>query len=662
MSGKFGNKLKKILLSPGFWFIVALLVLISIPHYNEYLQHPAFLNSIISSFNLERHAFERILFLLPIVWSGFLFGWKGGLATSLVALGLMLPRVFMLSIFRNDAIFETFAVFFIGNVLVISFVGLRKSREQRTQLEVAHTELQSHTRIIEENEKRLATLNQISNTVSQSLELSHVLDSSISSVIDVMRVDAAWIYLLHGGPNLEMAAHRGVSERFVHLAHTLQVGEGVSGRAAETGQPVFIEDASQDALTQNLPYRSDLRSVLIVPLSSKGKVNGTLGVNSRSRRIFQESEIKLLTAIGNQIGVAVENARLYQEQQKAAEELRISEQRYRELFENAHDAIWLHNLDGNLVAVNQATEKLTGYSVKELIGMNVKSFLSSESLRIASQIREKLLGNELVVQPYEQRIIRKDKGEAFVQLTTSLVYSDSKPVAFQHIARDVSVERRLQENMRYYLQQVTRAQEEERKRISRELHDETIQALVVLSRNLDNVASRKNGISEESRLRIEELREQTNNIMRGVRRLSQDLRPAALDRLGLLPALEWLAADAAQYSGIATKVHVTGTERRFPEEVELVLFRITQEAMRNVWRHSQATQADIEVEFSADKTRLTIRDNGKGFDLPKTIGDLPREGKLGLTGMQERAGLIGGTLIAHSEQGKGSAITVEIPA
>ncbi len=81
-----------------------------------------------------------------------------------------------------------------------------------------------------------------------------------------------------------------------------------------------------------------------------------------------------------------------------------------------------------------------------------------------------------------------------------------------------------------------------------------------------------------------------------------------------------------------------------------------------MWRHSQATQAEIEVEFSDKKTRITIRDNGKGFDLPKTIGDLAREGKLGLTGMQERAGLIGGTLLAHSEPGKGSAITVEIPA
>lgn len=82
-----------------------------------------------------------------------------------------------------------------------------------------------------------------------------------------------------------------------------------------------------------------------------------------------------------------------------------------------------------------------------------------------------------------------------------------------------------------------------------------------------------------------------------LRRLSQDLRPAALDRLGLLSALEWLASDVSEYSGIEIKVNVLGNERRLPEEVELVLFRITQEALRNVWRHSQATRAEITVEF-----------------------------------------------------------------
>ena len=220
----------------------------------------------------------------------------------------------------------------------------------------------------------------------------------------------------------------------------------------------------------------------------------------------------------------------------------------------------------------------------------------------------------------------------------------------------------MQENLRFYLHQVTKAQEEERKRISHELHDETLQALVVLARQLDTLASVDKELPEDGHLRLEALRQQVNNVMQSVRRLSQDLRPAALDRLGLLPALEWLASDVAEYSKIATRVNVLGTERRLPEEVELVLFRITQEAMRNVWRHSQATRAEIKVEFDESKTRITVSDNGKGFNLPETIEDLARDGKLGLAGMQERARLVGGTITIQSELGRGSSITIDIPA
>jgi len=149
--------------------------------------------------------------------------------------------------------------------------------------------------------------------------------------------------------------------------------------------------------------------------------------------------------------------------------------------------------------------------------------------------------------------------------------------------------------------------------------------------------------------------------MEGVRRLSQDLRPPTLDRLGLVPALEWLASDVAEYSGIATKINVLGTERRLPEEVELVLFRISQEALRNVWRHSQATSAEIRVEFNEDKTRLTVSDNGKGFDPPSSVGDLARDGKLGLAGMEERTRLLGGSMTLKSEPGKGTTVTTEVP-
>jgi PAS domain S-box-containing protein len=344
----------------------------------------------------------------------------------------------------------------------------------------------------------------------------------------------------------------------------------------------------------------------------------------------------------------------------ARQELEVSEASYRYLFENAHDAIWLHDLEGNFITVNKAAEKLTGYSTEELGRMNVKSFLSEESLDLAQQIRKKLLNNETVEQPYEQHFFRRDGSETYVQLTTSLVFDKGKPIAFHHIARDITEQRRMNENLRFYFQQATKAQEEERKRISHELHDDTIQSLVVMSRQLDTLANDQT-LSKENRTRLEELWHQTDNILQGVRRLSHDLRPAALDRLGLLPAVELLAQEVTRHSNVVTKVNLSGKEHRLPEEVAIALFRITQEALRNVWRHSRATRAEITIDFSDGRIKITVSDNGKGFQIPPQISDLTKQDKLGLAGMQERAQLVGGTLTVQSQPGKGTTITIEAP-
>lgn len=467
--------------NPRFWLIFAILVIITVFHYQETLKHPAFLSQLMSNLGLTRHAFERILYLAPIVWAGFLFGWKGSLVTSLVALACMVPRIIFISDYPMDSLFETGAVFVIGNILSFGFVSLRREREYHTQLEVTQ------------------------------------------------------------------------------------------------------------------------------------------------------------------------------------QELKTSEERYRQLFENAHDGIWIHDLEGNFISANRATEIMTGYTREELYKLNVKSFLSDESLDLAHRIRSKLLNDEPVEQPYEQRVFRRDGSEGYLEIATSVVMDKGKPVGFQHIGRDITEQRRLNENLRFYLQQATRAQEEERKRISHELHDDTIQALIVLSRQLDALASDGKGLSKEVRLRLEELWKRTDSVLQGVRRLSQDLRPAALDRLGLLSAVEWLASEVTKYSGIATKVNMVGKEHRLPEEVAIALFRITQEALRNVWRHSGATSAEITIDFSDSRTKITVSDNGKGFILTGKVGDLAKHGKLGLAGMQERAQLVGGTLTVRSGLAGGTSITVEAP-
>jgi len=226
---------------------------------------------------------------------------------------------------------------------------------------------------------------------------------------------------------------------------------------------------------------------------------------------------------------------------------------------------------------------------------------------------------------------------------------------------DVTERKNAEENLRNYLQEITRAQEEERRRIARELHDETAQDLVILLRQVDKLMSAADRLSPQGSALLEELRQKTSDILDGVHRFSQDLRPSVLDDLGLLPALEWLTSDLTEHFGIAVDMKVLGSVRRFPPEIELVLFRIAQEALRNVWKHSGASKARVTVEFGDGKAVLMVKDEGEGFELPERIDDLTVAGKLGLAGMQERAQLIGGSLGLQSKPGKGTTVTLEVP-
>ncbi len=138
------------------------------------------------------------------------------------------------------------------------------------------------------------------------------------------------------------------------------------------------------------------------------------------------------------------------------------------------------------------------------------------------------------------------------------------------------------------------------------------------------------------------------------------MRPGGLDQVGLIPALELLTDELNKEGKVNAHIEVIGPEQRLSPEAELVLFRIAQEALRNVRRHSQATEAVVRVEFALKKVKLDVTDNGSGFELPEVLGDFAGRGKLGLIGMHERARLLGGSFSVKSQPGRGTTVAVEM--
>ena len=210
-------------------------------------------------------------------------------------------------------------------------------------------------------------------------------------------------------------------------------------------------------------------------------------------------------------------------------------------------------------------------------------------------------------------------------------------------------------------QQVIEAQEEERRRIARELHDETAQSLATLVIYADN-ASQNPAAAPLVRERLLGLRDLANHTLEGVRAIIADLRPSQLDDLGLAAAVRVQAAERLGSRGIRTDVQVRGEGRRLPPVAETALYRVVQETFTNIMKHAHASYVEVDLDLSDPHVvQARIEDDGAGFD-PRTIARFPRSGRgMGLFGMNERINLLGGTLTVDSTPGVGTEIRINIP-
>lgn len=452
----------------------------------------------------ELHNFSGapvILYLVPVIYASLHYGFEGAVLTGLWSTVLSAPNVAMWH--RSD-------LEWVGELAqLVAMVSVGVLMAWRVELEAASRQR------AEKTSARLALLNEIAAAVSQHLDLEPVFAATADRMTAALDVQHVWITLWDDASQ----------KPALFLQRTGQ------GETAADAESVEWETLARRALATGRPATAT--GLAAVPLMAEGKVLGAVGVATVAHRSLAPEELELLAAIGHQIGVAVENARLYLES------------------------------------------------------------------------------------------------------------------------------RHMQDALRDYARQVTQAQEEERKRIARELHDDTAQALVLVARGLDAVSDSGGRLPKAAMARLEEVRSLAQRTLSNVRRFSRDLRPPVLDDLGLVPALEWLASEMSPRTATRVSVRVHGEPRRLAADAELNLFRIAQEALRNVEKHAAASEALVEVVFADGRVEFSVSDNGRGFELSQRQIP-PRRARLGLLGMEERAELLGGNLDVRSRPGEGTRVSVTL--
>lgn len=222
-----------------------------------------------------------------------------------------------------------------------------------------------------------------------------------------------------------------------------------------------------------------------------------------------------------------------------------------------------------------------------------------------------------------------------------------------HMAQKVQAAQR---GLRGYLSAVTAGQEEERRRLARDLHDDTIQSLIALNQRVQMTQLSNNGRSSDGQL--SEMQTMITQIIADLRRLSRALRPIYLEDLGLIAALDMLTREAQMSTSTHLSFHTSGHERRLSPQEELALYRIVQEALSNINRHAKATQAEVYLDFTPEQITLKVQDNGCGFNVPDSPAEMSTASHFGLLGVQERVEMIGGRLHIDSAPNNGTELTV----
>jgi nitrate/nitrite-specific signal transduction histidine kinase len=555
--------------------------------------------------------------------------------------------------------------------------------------------------------EELAALNDIAAVISQSLNLDDILNAALKRTLQVLEIENGGIYLLDEDSGLlTIAAARGFSSQFVDEIDRLKVGEGFSGRVVETGEPLVVRDVSADPRLTRIAVREErFRSLAAVPLNAKGKALGAMFALTRGYHEFSNQDVQLLASIGHQVGIAIENARLfaqaaqrmhemetlYHSEQRRAEQFRVIGEVGRQITSilAVDELLWrmarliqeaFHYYHVG-IALTEGDEVVYRIGAGSLWDDPTFRF-SPARLKVGKEgiggwvaaTGQPLLVPDVMREPrYVWMRGSKTRSELAVPITVKgqvfgvLDVQSDEPNAFD--AADQAVLQTLAhqaaiaiENARLYEQARQVAVMEERNRLARDLHDAVTQTLFSASLISEALPELWEKDPAEARELLGELKRLSRGALAEMRTLLLELRPVAMIESNLVSLLRQLGEAVTGRTGLPVTVTVERT-CALPADVHVALYRIAQEALNNVVKHANAHHVAVNLicthapggggREDASGAELEVSDDGRGFD-PRHI---PPD-RLGLGILRERAEAIGATLHIDSEPGAGTHIRV----
>jgi signal transduction histidine kinase len=542
---------------------------------------------------------------------------------------------------------------------------------------------------VSSNENRLRALVETGVAITSELSLDALLQRLVESAAKLTGARYAALGVIGpSGSELERFLTAGIDAGTEAAIGDLPRGRGILGVLIRDATPLRLHNIGDDPRSVGFPpHHPPMRSFLGVPIHLRGVAYGNLYLTEKAGgEDFTEEDQELVELLASQAAVAIENARLYEaatgwsKQLESLNEvgnalatetdldrlLDLVARRLRELLDARLVTVLLPSGDDELrfAAVAGDRAELAGATVTRSTSKTGRVLERRQSERVDAVLDDPDVDHEamrllaarsglwvpLLVRGRAIGVLAAhDKLGADVRFTDTDLRLAETFATRAALAVDLS-ERIAQDALR----RVVEAQELERRRLARELHDETGQALTSILLGLKALEERT--ADEASRAATEELRELVVSTLQDVRRLAVELRPTALDDFGLVAALERLSGSFAEQTGISVDFQTALADERLPEEVETALYRIVQESLTNVVKHARARRVSILLARREGAVKAVVEDDGRGFDPAELAGD-----GFGLVGMRERLALLGGRLEVESGPEAGTTIAAEVP-